>query len=113
MVVESPGNEKPFGKTVYASQNLYCSLPRDHGRHAHNGGRKTGHGISTKIQGHDRQRYVGANHHEKITFSDLGALTRGGPIYGSEGKTLKKRNRDRRRHSLNEIHEQGRQRRKR
>lgn len=113
VAVESPGNEKPFGKTIYTSQNLYCSLPRDHGRHAYNGGRKAGHGNSVKLQGHDRQRCASVNHHEKITFSDLGTLTRGGPIYGSEGKTLKKRNRDRRRHSLNEIHEQGRQRRKR
>ncbi|OAD55421.1 Coiled-coil domain-containing protein 96 [Eufriesea mexicana] len=111
VAVEGSGNEKPFGKTVYASQNLYCSLPRDHGRHAYNGGRKAGHGNSAKLQGHDRQRCASVNHHEKITFGDLGTLTRGGPIYGSEGKTLKKRNRDRRRHSLNEIHEQGRQRR--
>ncbi|CAK9797907.1 hypothetical protein ANTQUA_LOCUS1420 [Anthophora quadrimaculata] len=112
-MVESSGNEKPFGKAVYTSQNLYCSLPREHGRHAYNTGRKTGHGNSVKAQGHDRQRCASVNHHEKTTLSDLGTLTRGGPIYGSEGKTLKKRNRDRRRHSLNETHEQGRQRRKR
>ncbi|KOC67110.1 Coiled-coil domain-containing protein 96 [Habropoda laboriosa] len=111
--VESSGNEKPFGRTVYTPQNLYCSLPREHGRHAYNGGRKTGHGNSVKAQGHDRQRCASVNHHEKTTLSDLGSLTRGGPIYGSEGKTMKKRNRDRRRHSLNETHEQGRQRRKR
>lgn len=111
--VEGSRSEKPFGKSVYTSQNLYCSLPREHGRHGYNGARKTGHGNSLKPQGHDRQRSSSVNHQEKATLSDLGTLTRGGPIYGSEGKTLKKRNRDRRRHSLNETHEQGHQRRRR
>ncbi|XP_070512982.1 protein Shroom isoform X1 [Cardiocondyla obscurior] len=45
--------------------------------------------------------------------SDLGTWTRGGPIYSSEGRSLKKRSRDRRRHSLHETHDQGRHRRKR
>lgn len=119
MLVEtSCGNERSFGKGAYTpSQNLYCSLPRDHGRHGYNSGRKLGgHGWNCgKAQGQERQRCAATvNHHEKmIAFADLGTLTRGGPIYGSEGKTPRKRNRDRRRHSLNEIHEQGRQRRKR
>ncbi|KZC04892.1 Coiled-coil domain-containing protein 96 [Dufourea novaeangliae] len=111
-LVEGSGGEKPLARTVHASQNLYCSLPREHGRHSYNGARKTGHGNSLKPQGHDRQRSNSVNHHEKTTLSDLGTLTRGGPIYGSEGKSLKKRNRDRRRHSLNETHDQGRQRRR-
>nr|XP_034176678.1 uncharacterized protein LOC117602571 isoform X3 [Osmia lignaria] len=113
-IVGNSGNEKPCGRTVYTSQNLYCSLPREHGRHhAYNAARKTGHENSVKLQGYDRQRCASVNHHEKTTLSDLGTLTRGGPIYGSEGKTPKKRNRDRRRHSLNETHEHSRQRRRR
>lgn len=105
------------GGGVYTpSQNLYCSLPREHGRHGtvYNSGRKLA-GNCGKPQGQERQQRCAANHHEKmINFAELGTLTRGGPIYGSEGKTpSRKRNRDRRRHSLNEIHEQGRQRRKR
>ncbi|KAG7187674.1 hypothetical protein KM043_016730 [Ampulex compressa] len=105
------GNEKPLGRAVCTSQNLYCSLPREHGRHGYSAGRKIGG--SLRPQGHDRQRSGTANHLEKSTLNDLGTLTRGGPIYGSEGRPLKKRNRDRRRHSLNEAHEQGRQRRRR
>lgn len=40
-LVEGSGGEKPFGRTVYTSQNLYCSLPREHGRHAYNADRKS------------------------------------------------------------------------
>lgn len=106
--------EKYFGRaTISTSQNLYCSLPREHGRHGHNSIRKSPHGNSSKSQGQDRPRSSGSNYHEKFVAGDPGGLTRGGPIYGSEGKSLKKRNRDRRRHSLNEPHVHDRQRRRR
>jgi len=107
-------DNKSLGKTIYTSQNLYCSLPREHGRYMHNSARKIiNHGNSAKSHGYDRPRSNSMNHHEKFMSSDLGTLTRGGPIYGSEGRSLKKRNRDRRRHSLHETHDQGRNRRRR
>lgn len=107
-------DNKSLGKTIYTSQNLYCSLPREHGRYMHNGARKIiNHGNSAKSHGYDRPRSNSMNHHEKSMSGDLGTLTRGGPIYGSEGRSLKKRNRDRRRHSLHETHDQGRNRRRR
>lgn len=106
--------EKYFARaTICTSQNLYCSLPREHGRHGYNSIRKSPHGNSSKSQGQDRPRSSGSNYHEKFVGGDPGGLTRGGPIYGSEGKSLKKRNRDRRRHSLNEPHVHDRQRRRR
>ncbi|KAF7381813.1 hypothetical protein HZH68_015686 [Vespula germanica] len=105
--------EKYFARaTICTSQNLYCSLPREHGRHGYNSIRKSPHGNSSKSQGQDRPRSSGSNYHEKFVGGDPGGLTRGGPIYGSEGKSLKKRNRDRRRHSLNEPHVHDRQRRR-
>ncbi|XP_020295045.1 uncharacterized protein LOC109860399 [Pseudomyrmex gracilis] len=110
---DNVGNNKSLGKTIYTSQNLYCSLPREHGRYTQNGARKINYGSSTKPQGFDRPRSNSMNHHEKSMSSDLGTLTRGGPIYGSEGRSLKKRNRDRRRYSLHETHDQGRHRRRR
>ncbi|XP_032666564.1 uncharacterized protein LOC116842033 [Odontomachus brunneus] len=109
---DNGGNGKSLGKTIYTSQNLYCSLPREHGRYVHNSGRKIGQGNSAKPQGYDRPRSNSMNYHEKSALSDLGTWTRGGPIYGSEGRSLKKRNRDRRRHSLYETHDQGRHRRR-
>ncbi|XP_011872387.1 PREDICTED: uncharacterized protein LOC105564553 [Vollenhovia emeryi] len=106
-------DNKSLAKTIYTSQNLYCSLPREHGRYMHNGPRKIiNHGNSAKSHGYDRPRSNSMNHHEKSMSSDLGTLTRGGPIYGSEGRSLKKRNRDRRRHSLHETQDQGRNRRR-
>ncbi|KAK2585732.1 hypothetical protein KPH14_010343 [Odynerus spinipes] len=106
--------DKSFGRAIYTSQNLYCSLPREHGRHGYNSVRKSPHGNASKSQGHDRPRSSGASHQEKfVVVGDPGGLTRGGPIYGSEGKSLKKRNRDRRRHSLNEPQVHDRQRRRR
>jgi len=110
---DNGGNNKSLGKAIYTSQNVYCSLPREHGRYAYNGGRKIGHGNSAKSQGYDRPRSNSVNHHDKSVSGDLGTLTRGGPIYGSEGRSLKKRNRDRRRHSLHETLDQGRHRRRR
>lgn len=108
------GNNKSLGKTIYTSQNLYCSLPREHGRaYTHNSGRKINHGNFAKSHGYDRPRSNSMNHHEKSISSDLGTLTRGGPIYGSEGRSLKKRNRDSRRYSLHETHDQGRHRQRR
>lgn len=107
------GSNKSLGKTIYTSQNLYCSLPREHGRYIHNSGRKINHGNFTKSHGYDRPRSNSMNHHEKSISGDLGTLTRGGPIYGSEGRSLKKRNRDSRRYSLHETHDQGRHRQKR
>lgn len=107
-------DNKSLGKAIYTSQNLYCSLPREHGRYMHNGPRKIiNHGNSAKSHCYDRPRSNSMNHHEKFMSSDLGTLTRGGPIYSSEGRSLKKRNRDRRRHSLHETHDQGRNRRRR
>ncbi|KAI4503269.1 hypothetical protein M0802_001491 [Mischocyttarus mexicanus] len=108
--------EKYFSRasTISALQNLYCSLPRDHGCHSYNSIRKNPHGNYSKSRGQDRPRSSGSNYHEKfIGVVDSGGLTRGGPIYSSDGKTLKKRNRDRRRHSLNELHVHDRQRRRR
>ncbi|KMQ93913.1 hypothetical protein RF55_5955 [Lasius niger] len=107
------GNNKTLGKTIYTSQNLYCSLPREHSRYIHNSGRKINHGNFTKPHGYDRPRSNSMNHHEKSISGDLGTLTRGGPIYGSEGRSLKKRNRDSRRYSLHETHDQGRHRQRR
>ncbi|XP_043501550.1 uncharacterized protein LOC122523697 [Polistes fuscatus] len=106
--------EKYFSRgTACTSENLYCSLPRDHGRHDYNSIRKISHENDWKSRGQDKPRSSGSNYHEKFIGVDLGGLTRGGPIYSSEGKSLKKRNRDRRRHSLNELRVHDRQRRRR
>ena len=105
-------NEKNVGKHTYTSQNLYCSLPREHGRHYHNGNRKSVN-ISPKLPVHDRPRTNSPSLHEKSYSGDLGNLTRGGPFYGSEGKSVRKRHKDRRRHSMNDVHDQNRYRRKR
>lgn len=110
--VKIPANEKNVVRNTYTSQNLYCSLPREHGRHYHNGTRKSA-SVSPKSQVHDRPRTNSASLCEKSFSGDLGNLTRGGPVYGSEGKSVRKRNKDRRRHSMNDVHEQSRHRRKR
>lgn len=107
------GSNKSLAKTTYTSQNLYCSLPREHGRYIHNSSRKINHCNFTKSHGSDRPRSNSMNHHEKSISSNLGTLTRGGPIYSSEGRSLKKRNRDSRRYSVHETHDQGRHRQRR
>ncbi|XP_024944038.1 serine/arginine repetitive matrix protein 2 isoform X2 [Cephus cinctus] len=94
--------DKSLTRVTYASQNLYCSLPREHGRHCHNVRKHVQPGL------HSRPRSNSANFHDKSHSGSprapfIGTITRGGPIYGSEGKTIKRRNRDRRRHSLNET----------
>ncbi|XP_046608221.1 uncharacterized protein LOC124299218 [Neodiprion virginianus] len=101
------GVEKSAPRLTYASQNLYCSLPREHGRSFHNGAavRKVS---PVEIQGHNRPRSNGDNYWGKNTPPTPvpPVLKRGGPVYSSDGKSMRRRNRDRRRHSLNEAQEE-------
>ncbi|XP_048515517.1 protein Shroom isoform X2 [Athalia rosae] len=117
------GVEKSLPRLTYASQNLYCSLPREHGRQFHQQNVTVGSSGSRKISktsnGHTeatgqnppRPRSNSANFYgvkspqiSMQTSSTATVLKRGGPAYSSDGKSIKRRNqRDRRRHSLNEI----------
>ncbi|KAI4483053.1 hypothetical protein M0804_008108 [Polistes exclamans] len=77
--------EKYFSReTACTSENLYCSLPRDHGRHDYNSIRKIFHENDWKSRVQDKPRSSGFNYHEKFIGVDSGGLTRGGSIYSSE-----------------------------
>ena len=100
------GSDKNLTRMTHTPQNVYCSLPREqHRRHFHMGG-------VMKLS-NDRGRCLGVsgggNFRERSGSNDIGSIVRGGPIYGSEGKSRKKRERERRRHSMNETRVHSRQ----
>lgn len=73
-------SEKYVARPAHATQNVYCSLPREHANAKHYRKCEPGH------------------HRDK----SLPFLARGVSVYSSEGKGSKSRNRERRRHSMNE-----------
>ncbi|KAK0177177.1 hypothetical protein PV328_001255 [Microctonus aethiopoides] len=93
------GSEKVLSRTTYTPQNVYCSLPREHRRHFHNSGK------SSEGSG-ERTRSGSCHVRERSTFlSESTDIMRGSSIYGSEGKSSRRRNRDKRRHSMNDVKE--------
>ncbi|XP_034952479.1 uncharacterized protein, partial [Chelonus insularis] len=92
-------SEKVLSRTICTSQNVYCSLPREHRRYSHDTGK-------TNESSRERLRSGSCRLREKVFSSgDVTAITREESIYGTEVKSLRRKNRERRRYSMNEMRE--------